>query len=380
MDINNIESSSYGYNSFMDANKIGESYYRSQKTNNWKKMTQSFLINYMKNVYSIQSSLQDGSYKQKPFYEFDISERGKQRHIRAQVIYDRVVQRDVCDNVIYPVIKNKLIYDNGASIKNKGIHFSRHRCKLHLIDYVKHYGINGYVLQIDFKKFFDSIPHNKLIKEFREIIDDDHVMKLLEDMITAFKTDEHPDTSVGIGSHISQLCGLYYPHRIDNYCKIVRGLKYYGRYADDIYIIHNDINVLIDVLENIIKISEELGLTINKNKTHITRLSKGFTFLKIRYIIKETGKIKMIIDSKNITRERRKIRKYRSMYSDNYMSYEDIERSVKSWYYSYIKYDSRRSVYNVLRLFILLFYNEILYFSKDEKLRKVARRMIQQEK
>ena len=32
--------------------------------------------------------------------------------------------------------------------------------------------------------------------------------------------------SVGIASQISQISGVYYPTRIDNYCKIVKGMKY----------------------------------------------------------------------------------------------------------------------------------------------------------
>ena len=38
------------------------------------------------------------------------------------------------------------------------------------------------------------------------------------------------EKSIGIGSQISQISGLLYPTRIDNYCKIVKGLPYYGRY------------------------------------------------------------------------------------------------------------------------------------------------------
>lgn len=41
--------------------------------------------------------------------------------------------------------------------------------------------------------------------------------------------------SVGIGSQISQISGVYYPTRIDNYCKIVKGMKYYGRYMDKLF-------------------------------------------------------------------------------------------------------------------------------------------------
>ena len=37
-----------------------------------------------------------------------------------------------------------------------------------------------------------------------------------------------------IGDQISQIIGIYYPHRIDTYVKFVRSQKYYGRYYDNL--------------------------------------------------------------------------------------------------------------------------------------------------
>ena len=65
---------------------------------------------------------------------------------------------------------------------------------------------------------------------------DDSVNWLFEEFVNSFGGDR----GLGIGSQVSQICGLFYPSRIDNYCKIVKSLKYYGRYMDDIYIIHPD--------------------------------------------------------------------------------------------------------------------------------------------
>lgn len=41
------------------------------------------------------------------------------------------------------------------------------------------------------------------------------------------------EKSVNMGDQLSQAIGIYYPHRIDNYVKYVRGIKFYGRYSDD---------------------------------------------------------------------------------------------------------------------------------------------------
>ncbi len=75
------------------------------------------------------------------------------------------------------------------------------------------------------------------------------------------------DKSVGIGSEISQISGLLYPSRIDNYCKIVKGLKYYGRYMDDTYVIHESKEYLKQLLREITEICNEYGIFINNKKT-----------------------------------------------------------------------------------------------------------------
>lgn len=60
--------------------------------------------------------------------------------------------------------------------------------------------------------------------------------------------------SLGIGSQISQISGIYYPSKMDNYCKIVKGIKFYGRYMDDTYIIGNSKEELKSLLDDIDKI------------------------------------------------------------------------------------------------------------------------------
>ena len=331
-------------------------------------MTQHFQIHAMLNLYNLQLALLTGEYKQDPFYEFDINERGKHRHIKAQITKDRVVQRTVSDNILAPTLTPYLIYDNGASIKNKGVSFSRDRMTKHLTEYIKECGIDGWILQIDFKGFFDSIPHKELLFEIEKYIDDPNAMKIIAEMVNAFELENDRDRSLGIGSQISQICGTFYPTKVDTYCKIVRSMKYYGRYMDDIYVISDDKDELEDILKNIKRIADELGLTLSKNKTHITPLHKGFTFLKIKYNILDDGRILRRVVPKAITRERRKLKSYRRKLDLGELPYSEIEQAFKTWYYNYIKFDSRRSVHEVLRLFLSLFCNEIQFYSNDVKL------------
>ena len=61
--------------------------------------------------------------------------------------------------VLLPAVKRKIIYDNGASIKGRGISHSRKQFEVHLHKYYAEHGNNGYILFGDFTKFYDNIIH-----------------------------------------------------------------------------------------------------------------------------------------------------------------------------------------------------------------------------
>ena len=95
---------------------------------------------------------------------------------------------------------------------------------------------------------------------------------------------------------------------------------------DDFYIIHPDKNFLKDLLNDIVKLSSELGLYLNLKKTHIAPLHKPFTFLKVRYILSPTGKITMSLHKSNFARERIKFKKLNKI-----LSREDLGAQYHSW-------------------------------------------------
>lgn len=376
----------------IDANLLKESFDKSKKGVIWKESIQRYEINLLRNIHHTKNELENGTYQQKPFNEFKIHERGVERIAKALDIYDRVIQRMINDYIIFPSVKNKLIYDNGASLKNKGVDFQRERLKCHLQKYYRrNQNCEGYVLQIDFSKFFDNIRHKPLLQMFAKEINDNEIMELVTYLIDTFSidvsylsddaykhcedilfnslnynkihycptstTNKRMHKSLGIGSQISQIAGVFYPTYIDNYIKIVCGIKYYGRYMDDIYIIDSDKNRLKDLYNKICNISDNLGLFINKKKTRILKLNKGFVFLKMKYILTNTGKVIMIPSKDKIVRERRKLKKMRQKFDNNEISYSEIEKHYKSWrgglekYNSYYKLKNMDDLYNKLFIY-----------------------------
>ena len=343
------------YRELLDLNNLHEAFINSSRATHWKASVQRYEAQELKNIFDLYTQLKDHTYSQRAFVEFDIWERGKKRHIKSIHINDRVLQRTLCDNVLIPAIRKYLIYDNGASIKGNGIDFTRRRVIAHLERYYRQYGREGYVLKIDFSKYFDNIDHAQLIRLFRKYIYDEEVLALVEYLIKTNNTPESAGRGVGIGAQLSQIAGILYPSEIDNYCKIVRGCKYYGRYMDDTYIIHNNKAELIDILQNIRRISEGLGIVINEKKTQVIKLTNGFTFLKMRYRYTPTGRVLVIPVKATITRERRKLRKLKKRCDSRLITKQEIEAQYKSWRGTLTKYNTYKRIQATDTLYKTLF-------------------------
>lgn len=228
-------------------------------------------MTYLLELSRIQSDLKNKTYQFLPATNFIINERGKTRCISGEQVPDRIVKHSLCDEILTPNIRKYLIYDNGASLTGRGIDFTRKRLLVHLRKYyAQHQSNDGYILLIDFSKYYDNIRHDILMEQFKAITDNEHALWLLEKildrskvdvsymsdeeyavcMTTVFNSLVHDKIDrklltgekfmakhLNIGDQVAQVAGIAYPMEIDNYIKIVRGIKFYGRYMDDSYVI-----------------------------------------------------------------------------------------------------------------------------------------------
>ena len=372
-----------------DANNLYRAYKASVKGSKWKETTQKFMMNFLRYIFSIQEDLLNRTLENGPVEEFSLSERGRVRPISSIRIRDRIVRHALCDEILLPEVKKHIIYDNGASIKGRGISHQRERFEVHLRRYYKQYGNEGWILFGDFSKFYDNIIHEIAKRELLKLFDDDEFIDWLLTLIfdgfkidVSYMTDEEyancmtetfnkldyreipkeqltgekwMEKSVNIGDQLSQVIGIYCPYRIDNYVKYVRSQKFYGRYMDDWYIMNLSKEELVDLLEHIRVIAKELGIHINEKKTRIVKISSTYKFLQVKYTLTKDGKIVKRINPDRVTTMRRKLKKLAIKVANGEIPYENIENMFRGWMGSFYKLLSRQQRKNLITLYEDLF-------------------------
>jgi hypothetical protein len=297
----------------------------------WKSSVQNYMRAVQYNCVTTLYDLRTGKFKFQNTNEFDIFERGKERHIKSIKICDRVVQKVLCRFLLLPLFRNSFIYDNCASLKDKGISFAFNRVTAMLQKYYRKYGNKGYVLRYDFSDYFGSIDHQIALKMIAKKVKDKKLLKLISDAMAVYADDEDKRIGIGLGSELSQFIALLYANPIDHMIKDKYKVKFYIRYMDDGLIICEDKQFLHDLLKEIKEMCGELHLKLNDRKTYIRKLDKGFNFLKKRIILTDTGRIIMKISRDSVTRMRRKLKKFKIKVKNGEMSIKDVENAYVSW-------------------------------------------------
>ena len=335
---------------FEDANFLYEAGTKAIKPSPYKYGTQLFEMNHLLETAKLQRAFQTGTYEPQPGVKFEIKERGHERFITSTATADKAVSHLTCDEYLTPLLEKYLQYDNSASQKGKGVAFHRHRFIVHLRQYYEREGSNeGYILFSDFSGYYANILHDVALAQLekyltKEIADPAELEQVMGVLRTTFKTyeldvsrfsDEEiqrmyrekvsstlnlgiPASAltgqkmlrkgVDIGNQISQNVGIFLPVPLDNYVKIVCGIKGYARYSDDFYAIARTKEELHEVMDGVRREAAALGLIINEKKTHICKLGGQYRHLQMLYSLHPDGEITCKINPKAITRERRKLK------------------------------------------------------------------------
>ena len=123
---------------------------------------------------------------------------------------------------------------------------------------------------------------------------------------------------------------LMLPNRLDHFIKEQLHIEGYGRYMDDGYLIHESRDYLKECLKQIRAVCADLGIRMNEKKTRIVKLQE-LHFLKTRFYLTETGKVRRKMCRKSARRMRRKLKTFRRWMAEGRMTEEDIRTAYESW-------------------------------------------------
>lgn len=319
---------------------------KAKKRVMWKGSVQSWSIHQLLETEKLFRDLQAGKDVRKGFSKFTLCERGKIRHISAVRFYERVVQKSLCQNVLYPAYSRSLIFDNSASQDNKGTLFATKRLTLHLKRFYKRFGAAGYALLIDFKSYFENVDHKALKSLYRRYFQNPRLLGLIDDFV-----DAYGEKGLGLGSETSQLHAITFPNEIDHKIVNFKNEKiYYGRYMDDSYVLAEKKETLKKILYKIKQLCKNLNITLSPKKTIIVPISNGIKWLKTKFYLLKNGKIIRKPCRDSIARQRRKLKKQIKLLKSGTLNLDAIKQSFESWAGSMKRRNARLSVWKMRQI------------------------------
>jgi len=267
-----------------------------------------FEIDYEKKLFELYRELVSGEYKIGQSVCF-ISFYPLRREIFAADFRDRIVHHLIY-NYISPIFEPLFINDSYSCRSGKGTSYGIKRLDHFIRSCSENYKKDCYILKLDIKGYFMAIDKfflyskiesslrarrrsnlnlNFLLPLIHKVIFHDptkncRIKGKREDWIGLPKSKSlffaGENKGLPIGNLTSQLFGNVYLNDFDNFMKRRRGLRYYGRYVDDIVIVHQSKEYLKSIIPVVKKyLEKELSLELHPNKIYLQHFSKGAAFL-----------------------------------------------------------------------------------------------------
>lgn len=132
-----------------------------------------------------------------------------------------------------------------------------------------------WVMRADIEAFFDRVPHFPLFTLLEEWLLDAQARRLLQACVTAVSPE--PGRGLAQGAPLSPLLANVYLHRFD--AALLQAGHTVIRYADDLAVLCPTRQHAESVLQVSRRLLQELGLSLNAEKSRIVHRDEGFTFL-----------------------------------------------------------------------------------------------------
>jgi RNA-directed DNA polymerase len=217
-------------------------------------------------IQELSAMLKDGTYAPQAIRRVHIPKPGtnETRPLGIPTVRDRVVQAAVV-NVIEPIFERDFADHSYGFRPGRG-------CKdaLRRVDALLSQGY-VHVVDADLKGYFDSIPHDRLMKRLEEKIADGPTLRLIDGFLKADILDDAarwtPEAGAPQGAVLSPLLSNVYLDPLDH-LMVEQGIEMV-RYADDFVILCQTAEDAARALEIVRQWVADNGLTLHPTKTRI---------------------------------------------------------------------------------------------------------------
>lgn len=285
---------------------VFEAYFECRKKKRNTCNALAFESDYERRCVELWREINAGTYRPSRSIAFIINKPVK-REIFAADFRDRVVHHLIARRLV-PLLEEKFINDSYSTRKGKGTLYGIEHVAEHIRLCSENYTKECYILKIDIRSFFMKISKRRLYDLTEELLHERYggndlaiLLYLLRE--TIFNRPEkncirktppqswrglpkdkslfHSDGSCGlpIGNLTSQLLALNFLDGLDHLISEEWGVKHYGRYVDDMVLVHPSKEHLIEVKAKIAGWLSEHGLSLHPRKIYLQHYTKGVLFI-----------------------------------------------------------------------------------------------------
>ena len=283
-----------------------EAYYDCRRRKRNTANAIEFELDYERYCIDLWQELNEHRYKPRRSIAF-IVEYPVKREIFAADFRDRVVHHLIARR-IYGLLEQQFHTDSYSTQKGKGTLYGIKRLEKHIYDCSEGYTKDCWIMKLDISGFFMNIPKDKLydtVCRFLECHYHENDKQMLYYMLeeTIYNRPEcncirkvprwrwhglpknkslfgsHGKKGLPIGNLTSQLLALLYLDELDHLVTGPWGVQHFGRYVDDMALVHPSPQHLLGVRHSIISYLSDLNLKLHPKKMYLQHYSKGVMFV-----------------------------------------------------------------------------------------------------